>query len=125
MVSKGSYLSWIVVSNIEEGRKFFSEVLGLKERAYDPQYKWAEFSGEGGTIVGICEYSEHSDIQAGSNAVMTFTVDDLTKAKKELIAKGAKMIGDVLEVPGHVKMQSFCDQDGNYFQIVEALEEKL
>lgn len=126
MSTKGNYLSWIVVSNIDEARKFFAEVLGLKENAYAPEFKWAEFQGKnGGGLIGIGEYDKQSDIPAGSNAVLTFSVDDIVIAKKELMEKGAKMLGEIIEIPGHVKMQSFSDKDGNYFQIVESTEEKI
>lgn len=122
MSTKGTFLSWIVVSDIKEARKFFTETLGFKELCFVEEYKWAEFQGkEGGSIIGVAE--QDPQMKAGSNSIITFTVDDVVKAKKELSAKGAKMIGDIIEVPGHVKMQTFCDKDGNHFQIAESLEQ--
>lgn len=35
--------------------------------------------------------------------------------------KGAKFVGDVMEVPGACKLQTFQDADGNTFQLVENL----
>ncbi len=35
--------------------------------------------------------------------------------------KGAKLVGEIGEVPGHVKMQTFLDPDGNMMQIVQEL----
>lgn len=123
MVAKATYLSWIIVSDIQKARKFFKD-LGMKELSFDEQFKWAEFQGkEGGALVGVAEKSDHDPEPAGGNAVITFSVDNMDKAKKELSSKGVKMLGDVLEVPGHVKMQTFADSDGNKFQIVENLDE--
>lgn len=84
MSTKGTYLAWIVVSNINEARKFFTETLGFKELSFHEEYKWAEFQGkEGGGMIGIAQHEAHSEIPAGGNAVLTFTVDDISKAKKE------------------------------------------
>lgn len=51
--------------------------------------------------------------------MITFTVADLEEAKQELLKKGAKCQGDIIEVPGHVKMQTVIDNDGNCFQLCE------
>ena len=51
----------------------------------------------------------------------TFTVPDIKKAIGEMSKKGVKLIGEMMEVPGHVKLQFFVDADGNTFQIVEEL----
>lgn len=123
MVAKATYLSWIIVSDIEKARKFFTESLGMKELSFDPQYKWAEYQGKaGGGLVGVAQKSDMDPEPAGGNAVITFNVDNLDEAKKELSSKGVKMLGDVLEVPGHVRMQTIADKDGNRFQIVENLD---
>jgi predicted enzyme related to lactoylglutathione lyase len=45
----------------------------------------------------------------------------LEAATVEMEKKGAKKVGDVMEVPGHVKMLLFKDADGNHFQMVEML----
>jgi len=119
MKNKGTYLSWIVVDDFEESIDFFTNVVGLKLLEKSPEYKWAELRGEEGAILGICGCNEQ--MKSGKNAVVTFTVDDIDQAKAEMISKGATMIGDIIEVPGHVKMQTFSSQ-GNEFQIVQKLE---
>jgi predicted enzyme related to lactoylglutathione lyase len=122
MKAKGSFLSWIVVSNLKEARKFFVEVLGLKEHSfYEGEYKWAEYQGDEGQMIGVAEKDEQ--LPAGNNAVITFTVDDIEKAIEDISPK-VNLIGDIMEVPGHVKMQTFSDKDGNYFQLCQLLGEK-
>lgn len=115
-------LAWIVVSDFAKALKYYTEVVGLKVRESHPEFGWAELVGtEGGGCLGIAQANDRESIPAGSNAVVTFTVTDLAKAKAEFQRKGVKMIGDVCEVPGHVKLQTFVDTDGNRFQLVETL----
>lgn len=119
---KSSNLSWIVVSDIKKARDFFSKSIGLKEKVFSEEHGWAEFEGEaeGGAVLGVA--LENSELMAGKNAVITFTVENLEASIKKFREKGVRLIGDVLEVPGHCKMQTFQDDDGNLFQIVELLE---
>lgn len=123
MKIKGSFLSWIVVKDLKKSKKFFEEI-GLKSGQCAEEFGWLEFSGhEGGASLGIAAESDKSEIPVGSNAVVTFTVENIEEAVKELKKKGVKLLGDIMEVPGHVKLQSFCDPDGNHFQLAELLDE--
>lgn len=115
-------LSWIVVKDVKAAVKYYTEVVGLKLMEFNEQYGWAELQGHGGGArLGIAQECPQEKTKAGQNAVVTFTVADLEKAKGEMIKKGAKCQGDVIEVPGHVKMQTVVDNDGNSFQICELL----
>lgn len=129
MEIKGLHLGWIIVKDHAKSKEFFKK-LGLKLTSEDSNYGWAEFSGseEGGALLGVGQESpdcsEYGNLKAGMNAVMTMTVDDIVKAKAELEAQGVKFIGDIIEVPGHVKMATFVDPDNNMFQLVQILHEK-
>lgn len=113
-------LSWIVVKNLKAAVKYYTDVIGLKLMEMNEEYGWAELEGhEGGSRLGIAQENPSEQVKAGQNAVMTFTVANLDKAKEAMVKKGAKCEGDVLEVPGHVKMQTLVDNDGNRFQICE------
>ncbi len=115
-------LSWIVVKDIKAAVKYYTDVVGLKLMEFNEQYGWAELEGhEGGTRLGIAQANPQEKISAGQNAVITFTVENLEKAKSEMIKKGAKQEGDIIEVPGHIKMQTMIDGDGNRFQMCEVL----
>jgi len=125
MAQKSIELSWIVVADVKKAVKFFTEVVGLKLLTFDEKYGWAELQGAtGGSMLGIAQEDEHSPVAPGSNAVVTITVDDIQKAKKDMEANGAKMIGDIMEVPEEVKLQMFADQDGNKFQLCEMIRKK-
>ncbi len=118
---KSADLSWIVVSDVKKARKFFTETLGLKEHKCSEEWGWVEVQGQkGGSLIGIAQADK--ELPAGSNAIITITVDNLDKTIAEFKAKNVQLIGEVMEVPGHVKMQMFTDMDGNKFQIVELLD---
>jgi predicted enzyme related to lactoylglutathione lyase len=113
-------LSWIVVKDVKAAVKYYTEVVGLKLEEFNEEYGWAELVGyEGGSRLGIAQETPQEKVKAGQNAVVTFTVANLEKTKSEMLKKGAKFQGDMVEVPGHVKMQTLVDNDGNCFQICE------
>ncbi len=119
-------LGWILVKDHEKAVAFFQQ-LGLKLTSHEPTYGWAEFVGpQGGTALGVGTdnpetAASHGNLKAGSNAVMTFTVDDVVKTKAEFEKLGVKFFGDIIEIPGHVKMATFVDPDNNVFQIVQMM----
>lgn len=120
--SKSFDLAWITVKNFDEAIKFYSEALGLEQKDFAPEYKWAEFAGyAGGARLGICEACQDNPIEAGDNAVISFTVDDLEAACVFLKKKGAEFIGTIQEVPGHVRMQLIKDPSGNLIHMCQVL----
>ncbi len=115
-------LAWIVVNDLKSAVKFYTEVVGLKLNELHEQYGWAELSGhDGGARLGIAQKNDQDPLLPGQNAVVTLKVADIEQAIKELSQKQVRMIGDILEIPGQVKMQTAVDQDGNHFQLVELL----
>lgn len=122
MNTEGIYLSWIVVKDIEKAIKFYTEVVGLTLKEFHPEFNWAELSGPGGSTLGIGQEDSEAQMKAGVNAVVTISVKDIDAALKHYQEKGATLIGEVIEIPGHVKMQTFTDADGNTMQIVQKLD---
>lgn len=115
-------LCWIVVKDIKAAIRFYTETVGLKLMEFNEHYGWAELEGyAGGARLGIAQENPQENVRAGQNAVVTFTVANLEKAKAELVKKGSTCIGEVQEVPGHVKMQTVTDPDGNTFQLCELI----
>jgi predicted enzyme related to lactoylglutathione lyase len=112
-------LAWIVVDDLKAAVKFYTEVVGLQLMQSNEEFGWAELQGKNGARLGIGKCHEMNPILAGQNAIVTFTVEDLDQTKAEMIRKGAVCIGDVQEVPGHVRMQLVKDLDGNQFQMVQ------
>ncbi len=118
---KSADLAWITVSDFKNARKFFTETLGLKELCCVEEMGWTELQGpNGGCMLGIAK--ESGELPAGSNAIITFTVDNVDETIAEFKKKNVQLMGDVMEVPGHVRMQMFTDLDGNKFQVVQLLD---
>lgn len=126
MVIKKIQLGWIVTGDFATSKKFFTQILDMKLTTDAPEFGWMELQGnEGGMYLGVGQYqpnNAHCPDKPGSNVVLTMTVDDIVKSKKELEAKGVKFVDDIVEVPGHIKMVSFVDPDGNKFQLVQELQ---
>ncbi len=115
-------LAWIVVNDFKQAVKFYTEVVGLKVKEIHEQYGWAELEGaNGGARLGIAQAQGEPNVSPGANAVVTFTVDNIEQVRADFLKKGAVCIGDLQEIPGHVKMQLVRDADGNKFQLAEML----
>jgi predicted enzyme related to lactoylglutathione lyase len=116
-------LAWISVSDIAKAKKFFVETLGMKLSSEAPEYGWMELQGhDGGTLLGVgAPHEEKPLVGPGYNAVMCMSVDNLEETMATLKAKGVEFIGEVIEVPGHVKMVFFADPDNNKFQLTQYL----
>lgn len=116
-------LIWIVVKDFKKAIQFYTQVVGLRITEMNEEWGWAELEGHDGDgmRLGIAQQrtGNQDPIQPGQNAVMTFTVDNLEKANQDLVKQGAQLIGPVEEIPGHVKMQTVKDSEGNHFQLVQ------
>ncbi len=126
MKIKSMDLAWIVVKDLKQSVKFYTEQVGLKLMELNEDFGWAELQGEeGGVKLGLGQiHPSNEGIMPGNNAIVTLTVDSIEDSVAELKTKGAKLIGEIQEVPGHVKLQMVQDEDGNHFQLVECLSHK-
>lgn len=53
--------------------------------------------------------------------MITLSVDEIEQEVAHLTQKGVRKKGELLEIPGHVKLQTMVDLDGNHFQLVQVL----
>ena len=119
--SQGIHLCWIVVKDLKKAIAFYTETMGLTLSECHENYGWAELSSSDGCALGLAQESDAQDVLSGSNAVLTLSVPDIEAACKTCRAKGVKLIAKMLEIPGHVKLQTVEDPDGNRWQLVEKL----
>lgn len=120
MAIKRVSLSWVNVSSLEKTRAFFVDTLGLNVFEKHEEFGWMELQGkQGGVVMGTGVVNPNSDERPGTNAVITFVVDDYQKTVKELKQKGIEFFDEMAGVPGIPRMISFKDPDGNHFQLVE------
>lgn len=116
-------LVWITVSDLKSAVKFYTEVIGLELKELHETFGWAELAGrKGGARLGVAQTSNRESHLPGQNAVIALSVADIEKTKAELLKKGAKMVGDMVEVPHIVKLQKVQDSDGNLLQLAQSLE---
>jgi len=121
MSVKSIDMIWISVKDFDAAIKFYTEVVGLKLMEKNEEWGWAELQGENGARFGIGKTCEHTQSGTETNAIVCFNVEDLDQSMAEMKGKGAVCVGDVCEVPGHVKMQLFRDLDGHLFHVVQKL----
>ena len=116
---------WIAARDLSLTTKFLSEVVGLEIAKEVPEYHWAELHAQNSKLslgVGKVDEGSNEPIKPGQNAVIVFTIQDVQAAKIELEAKGVRFLGDIVEIPGHVKIATFLDPDGNCFQPAQRLD---
>ncbi|HZS48842.1 MAG TPA: VOC family protein, partial [Blastocatellia bacterium] len=102
--------------DIEEAKKFYGVVLGLKKVFEMPG--WAMFShSDQGPSIGLSADPRHNN-QTG--AVVVLRVDNINSAKKELSRSGIEFESEE-EVPGVVRLAMFRDNSGNQLQLMQRL----
>lgn len=123
MITKEIGMTWIVVKDLEKSIGYYTHTLGFKLLEKSPQWGWAELQGtEGGARLGLAETNDHSTLNPGQNAVFTLSVDNIESARDEAIKGGSTPVGDIQEVPGHMKLLLCKDLDGNHFQFAQKLD---
>ncbi|PCI76769.1 hypothetical protein COB21_03860 [Candidatus Aerophobetes bacterium] len=120
-VATGLGMPCLTVSDVKKTEHLFVNLLGFEKVADNPEYKWMEFKAENGFCVGASEPGDRS-MTPGSNATLTINVDNIEEAMAFLSSKGVNFTADVMEVPGHVKLVPFTDEDGNEFLLAQKLK---
>ena len=109
-------LSWFTVENLEEAKKFYGEILGLKKTFEMPH--WVEFShADGEHSIGLMEQPK---AQGDAGATIVLEVESLDAEKKRLVKSGVEFISED-EVPGVVRLAKFRDSSGNPLQLMQNL----
>ncbi|MCB1081623.1 MAG: VOC family protein [Chlamydiia bacterium] len=120
-LAKGVALSAVTVSSLEETKRIFCDLLGLEVKEHDEKFKWMELGGEEGGLVGFGEPMAE-DMKAGTNAVVSISVENVAEARAFLESNEVQFLGDTVEIPGEVKLAMFADKDGNQYFLAEHLK---
>jgi predicted enzyme related to lactoylglutathione lyase len=106
----------ISVPNLDEGRTFYRDVLGLGAPVYDlPEAGWIEF--EAGSKAGnIAITLAEADWEPSNSITVVFNVEDCHQACAELRQRGVRCEEPVV-FPGYVTFSSFYDPFGNRLQM--------
>lgn len=121
-------LAWYSAKNMDETRKFYTDVLGLDKTFEMPG--WTEFGrtnpatvgAPSGTAVGATigmSTGPNSGKEPGGTVVLK--VDNVEAERKRLESRGVKFEGKTEEVAGAVRIATFRDPSGNRLQLCQVL----
>ena len=106
---------WYHVRNLDDGRRFYRDLLGFEELAVDFEAGWSNLQRgemEIGLVVG-----EPSD-----DGVAHVDVADLMREAERLREAGIE-VGIVLELTGEMRLLDVYDPDGNRIQLAQELRD--
>jgi catechol 2,3-dioxygenase-like lactoylglutathione lyase family enzyme len=106
---------WYHVRNLDEGRRFYRELLGFEELAVDFEARWSILR-RGDMEIGLAE-GEPID-----NGVAHVDVADLKEEAERLRDAGVE-VGIVLELTGEMRLLDVYDPDGNRIQLAQELRD--
>jgi catechol 2,3-dioxygenase-like lactoylglutathione lyase family enzyme len=106
---------WYRVRNLDEGRRFYREVLEFEELSVDFEERWSTLK-RGEMEIGL---SEGEPEDAG---VAHVDVADL-KAEADRLREAGVEVGIVLELTGEMRLLDVYDPDGNRIQLAEELRD--
>jgi catechol 2,3-dioxygenase-like lactoylglutathione lyase family enzyme len=105
---------WYHVRNLDEGRRFYQDVLDFEELAVDFDARWSELR-RGEMEIGLAEG------EPGENdGVAHVDVTDLKEEADRLREAGVE-VGIVLELTGEMRLLDVYDPDGNRIQLAQEL----
>jgi catechol 2,3-dioxygenase-like lactoylglutathione lyase family enzyme len=105
---------WYHVRGLDEGRRFYQELLGFEETAVDLEARWAELK-RGEMEIGLAEGEPGDD-----GGVANVEVTDL-KAEADRLREAGVEVGIVLELTGEMRLLDVYDPDGNRIQLAQEL----
>jgi catechol 2,3-dioxygenase-like lactoylglutathione lyase family enzyme len=106
---------WYHVRDLDEGRRFYRELLDFEEVAVDFEARWSALR-RGEMEIGLAEG------EPVENGVAHVDVPDLKREAERLREAGVE-VGIVLELTGEMRLLDVYDPDGNRIQLAEELRE--
>jgi catechol 2,3-dioxygenase-like lactoylglutathione lyase family enzyme len=104
---------WYHVRNLDEGRRFYQDVLEFEELAVDFEARWSELR-RGEMEIGLVEGEPEE------TGVAHVEVGDL-KHEAERLREAGIEVGIVLELTGEMRLLDVYDPDGNRIQLAQEL----
>lgn len=107
----GSTINSVGVRDMKVSKSWYQDVLGCKVFYELEEMGWCELTTScADAIIGLNADPDHKPSPVNA---MSFGVKDMTAAKTWLEKHKVKLEGDVIEMPGIVKLLYFHDPDGN------------
>jgi catechol 2,3-dioxygenase-like lactoylglutathione lyase family enzyme len=104
---------WYHVRDLDEGRRFYRELLGFEELAVDFEARWSTLR-RGEMEIGLAQGEPQED------GVAHVDVADLKEEADRLREAGVE-VGIVLELTGEMRLLDVYDPDGNRIQLAQEL----
>jgi catechol 2,3-dioxygenase-like lactoylglutathione lyase family enzyme len=104
---------WYHVRDLDEGRRFYRDLLGFEEVAVDFAERWSELR-RGEMEIGLAEG------EPDEHGVAHVDVADL-KHEAERLREAGVEVGIVLELTGEMRLLDVFDPDGNRIQLAQEL----
>ena len=104
---------WYHVRNLDEGRRFYRELLRFEELSVDFEDRWSTLR-RGEMEIGLAEGEPQED------GVAHVDVPDLKHEADRLREAGVE-VGIVLELTGEMRLLDVYDPDGNRIQLAQDL----
>ena len=107
------------VTDLNRSIDWYQSVLGYKLLYKMDDMGWCELSSPVDKVnVGLSQVEE---VPSGG-PVPTWGVVDIVEAKKKLEEHGVRFDGDIMEIPGMVKLLTFFDPDGNGIMLFQDMQ---
>lgn len=107
------------VTSLDKSIDWYADVLGFTLLYRADEIGWCEMTTHmTGVNVGL---SENQEVQQGGGATNVWSVEDIETAKAHLDAKGVRQDGEILTIPGLVRLLTFYDPDGNAMMFAQSL----
>jgi len=116
----GNLTAAISVSDLEQAKAWYVEVLGFEHIYTLADWGWCELrTPVGGVTLGI---GQAEKVQPEGGATLTFGVVDIGAARSWLEGHDVRFDGETREIEGMVKLATFYDPDGNTFMLAQTLD---
>ena len=111
----------IGVTDLGRSLAWYRDLLGFTLLYHRDDIAWCELAtGVERVNVGL---SERREAGGPGGATLTFGVEDIAAAKAVLDSHGVRQDGDVVEIPGLVRLLTFFDPDDNALMFYQDLAE--
>jgi catechol 2,3-dioxygenase-like lactoylglutathione lyase family enzyme len=111
----------IGVTDLDRSLAWYRDLLGFTLLYRRDDIAWCELAtGVERVNVGL---SERREAGGPGGATLTFGVEDIAAAKAALDSHGVRQDGDVVEIPGLVRLLTFFDPDDNALMFYQDLAE--